>query len=109
MKPRAGMRQKPAPGRRAPPGVLDFRPRSAPFARAGRLARAPAPSLECAPGAGVAQLVEHVIRNDGVVGSIPISGTTFLIRAVLRSRAAHVMPAYFFFAALPSTSTGSAR
>lgn len=26
--------------------------------------------------AGVAQLVEHVIRNDGVVGSIPISGTT---------------------------------
>ena len=29
-----------------------------------------------APRAGVAQLVEHVIRNDGVVGSIPISGTT---------------------------------
>ena len=28
--------------------------------------------------AAVAQLVEHVIRNDGVVGSSPISGTTFL-------------------------------
>jgi hypothetical protein len=26
--------------------------------------------------AGVAQLVEHVIRNDGVVGSSPITGTT---------------------------------
>ena len=25
--------------------------------------------------AGIAQLVEHVIRNDGVVGSNPISGT----------------------------------
>ena len=25
--------------------------------------------------AGVAQLVEHVIRNDGVVGSSPITGT----------------------------------
>ena len=28
--------------------------------------------------AAVAQLVEHVIRNDGVVGSSPISGTTLL-------------------------------
>ena len=28
-------------------------------------------------------MVEHVIRNDGVVGSIPISGTTFLKRACL--------------------------
>ena len=27
------------------------------------------------PDAGVAQLVEHVIRNDGVVGSSPITGT----------------------------------
>lgn len=27
--------------------------------------------------AAVAQLVEHVIRNDGVVGSSPISGTSF--------------------------------
>jgi hypothetical protein len=26
--------------------------------------------------AGIAQLVEHVIRNDGVVGSNPISGTS---------------------------------
>ena len=26
--------------------------------------------------AAVAQMVEHVIRNDGVVGSSPISGTT---------------------------------
>src|SRR4051812_22619612 len=34
-------------------------------------------SLYCAPRAGVAQLVEHVILNDGVVGSIPISGTPF--------------------------------
>ena len=28
-----------------------------------------------ADDAGVAQLVEHVIRNDGVVGSSPITGT----------------------------------
>ena len=28
--------------------------------------------------AAVAQLVEHVIRNDGVVGSIPISGTNLV-------------------------------
>ena len=28
--------------------------------------------------AAVAQLVEHVIRNDGVVGSSPISGTIFI-------------------------------
>ena len=27
--------------------------------------------------AGIAQLVEHVIRNDGVVGSNPISGTNY--------------------------------
>ena len=27
--------------------------------------------------AAVAQLVEHVIRNDGVGGSSPLSGTTF--------------------------------
>lgn len=27
--------------------------------------------------AAVAQLVEHVIRNDGVGGSSPFSGTTF--------------------------------
>ena len=26
--------------------------------------------------AGVAQLVEHLIRNEGVVGSSPITGTT---------------------------------
>ena len=30
--------------------------------------------------AGVAQLVEHVIRNDGVVGSSPITGTTINIK-----------------------------
>ncbi len=29
-------------------------------------------------GAAVAQLVEHVIRNDGVGGSSPFSGTSFL-------------------------------
>lgn len=27
------------------------------------------------PVAGVAHLVEHIIRNDGVVGSSPITGT----------------------------------
>ena len=27
------------------------------------------------PYAGIAQLVEHLIRNEGVVGSSPISGT----------------------------------
>ena len=28
--------------------------------------------------AGVAQLVEHLIRNEGVVGSSPITGTMFI-------------------------------
>ncbi len=28
--------------------------------------------------AGVAQLVEHLIRNEGVVGSSPITGTIYL-------------------------------
>src|SRR6266404_2069971 len=28
--------------------------------------------------AAIAQLVEHVIRNDGVTGSNPVCGTTFL-------------------------------
>ena len=37
-------------------------------------------------GAGIAQLVERVIRNDEVVGSIPISGTIPLRR--LRGRLA---------------------
>ena len=30
--------------------------------------------------AGVAQLVEHLIRNEGVVGSSPITGTTYQSR-----------------------------
>jgi hypothetical protein len=34
--------------------------------------------------AAIAQLVEHVIRNDGVTGSNPVCGTTFSLR-------------YFFF------------
>ena len=29
-----------------------------------------------APYAGIAQLVEHLIRNEGVAGSSPVSGTT---------------------------------
>ena len=33
--------------------------------------------------AGVAQLVEHVIRNDGVVGSSPITGTIALRKTKL--------------------------
>jgi hypothetical protein len=39
--------------------------------------------LRCIPtppktSAALAQPVEHIIRNDGVVGSNPISGTSFL-------------------------------
>ena len=30
--------------------------------------------------AGLAQLVEHLIRNEGVVGSSPITGTTKFIK-----------------------------
>ena len=33
--------------------------------------------------AGVAQLVEHLIRNEGVVGSSPITGTRIKKNAVL--------------------------
>jgi hypothetical protein len=29
--------------------------------------------------AALAQSVEHIIRNDGVVGSNPISGTSFIV------------------------------
>ena len=35
------------------------------------------------PRAAVAQLVEHVIRNDGVVGSSPITGTRFSLNSKL--------------------------
>ncbi len=38
-----------------------------------------APNLvEAIPGAGIAQLVEHVICNLGVAGSNPAAGTSFL-------------------------------
>ena len=30
------------------------------------------------PVAGVAQLVEHLIRNEGVVGSSPVTGTRII-------------------------------
>src|SRR5690606_5425855 len=43
--------------------------------------------------AGVAQLVEHVIRNDGVVGSIPISGTTSKPREASAFRGFFQVPA----------------
>ncbi len=39
-------------------------------------ANCPGPSLARQNRAAVAQLVEHVIRNDGVGGSSPFSGTT---------------------------------
>ena len=32
--------------------------------------------------AAVAQLVEHIIRNDGVGGSNPFSGTTFTFKII---------------------------
>ena len=35
--------------------------------------------------AGVAQLVEHLIRNEGVVGSSPITGTMFY-KKILENR-----------------------
>ena len=31
------------------------------------------------PPAGIAQLVEHLIRNEGVAGSSPVSGTTLRV------------------------------
>jgi hypothetical protein len=33
----------------------------------------------CVWSAAIAQLVEHVIRNDGVTGSSPVCGTSFQI------------------------------
>ncbi len=41
-----------------------------------RALQAPRPSPTMRGYAGIAQLVERVIRNDEVVGSIPISGTS---------------------------------
>ena len=35
----------------------------------------PQPLLSARPDAALAQLVEHIIRNDGVTGSSPVSGT----------------------------------
>ena len=40
--------------------------------------------LRLRSSAGIAQLVERVIRNDEVVGSIPISGTRYSFHAVQR-------------------------
>lgn len=37
-----------------------------------------------APGAALAQPVEHIIRNDGVTGSSPVSGTTTFSRQIQR-------------------------
>ena len=38
-----------------------------------------------AANAGLAQLVEHLIRNEGVVGSSPITGTTDFHRSKARA------------------------
>ena len=38
-----------------------------------------ATNMRVAPGAALAQLVEHRIRNAGVTGSSPVSGTIFPI------------------------------
>ena len=53
---------------------------------ASLVARAANPYNSRPLGAGIAQLVERVIRNDEVVGSIPISGTTFRLRGRLAQR-----------------------
>ncbi len=37
--------------------------------------RIPPPAAIACPGAAIAQLVEHIIRNDGVGGSNPSCGT----------------------------------
>jgi hypothetical protein len=43
---------------------------------AGSCQAAPQPISEAAKSAAIAQLVEHVIRNDGVGGSNPSCGTS---------------------------------
>lgn len=43
----------------------------------GRVCAANGAVWHAKQNAAVAQMVEHVIRNDGVVGSSPISGTNF--------------------------------
>ena len=48
------------------------------------------------PLAGIAQLVERVIRNDEVVGSIPISGTSLLKRPRSNSAAFFFLPGRFY-------------
>jgi hypothetical protein len=53
--------------------------------------------------AALAQLVEHIIRNDGVTGSNPVSGTTFLarkIRDILVNRAFGWEPDWALFGRL---------
>lgn len=65
---------RPAAGRARPP--RGRRPPAPAPRPAHRACQAPAPRLDRPPVAGVAQLVEHVIRNDGVGGSSPFTGTT---------------------------------
>ena len=48
--------------------------------------------------AGVAQLVEHLIRNEGVVGSSPITGTIYLQKK-------HRFPDVFFYLAFSNKSS----
>jgi hypothetical protein len=47
--------------------------RALPDIRCGRFQ--PLPAERAAWSAAIAQLVEHVIRNDGVTGSSPVCGT----------------------------------
>jgi hypothetical protein len=50
-----------------------------PDIRCGRFGRLPEASVR---SAAIAQLVEHVIRNDGVTGSSPVCGTGYDYAAV---------------------------
>lgn len=40
--------------------------------------------------ADLAQLVEHIIRNDGVTGSSPVSGTTLVKLHPIADKAGHL-------------------
>jgi hypothetical protein len=69
---------KPGLPRESPPRSAFFLPNPAlPDIRCGRFQ----PVAErAARSAAIAQLVEHVIRNDGVTGSNPVCGTSLLLR-----------------------------
>ena len=53
--------------------------------------------LEGAQVAGIAQLVEHLICNQGVAGSNPAAGTTYFLRKINKIRVSALSQHFVIF------------